>query len=88
MVLGQKSGPHQSFKIKFFNSLHLIGLFVVNKLATQGGAEGVLLARLLCVWAQAGDAVLGQGTATLCRKGWKKKAPTSRGTPWDEHSGQ
>ena len=48
----------------------------------------MLLAGLLCVWAQAGDAALGQGTATRCPKGWKKRVPTSRETPWDEHSGQ
>lgn len=30
------------FQFKFFNSLQFIGLFVANKPATQGGAEGVL----------------------------------------------
>lgn len=39
----------------------------------------MLPGRLLCVWAQAGDAALGQvpeqGTATLCPKVWKEKVP-------------
>lgn len=88
MSHGQKSGPHQSFKIKFFNSLHLIGLLLINwqhkegpRVCSQAGS---------CVSAQAGDTALGQGlgTATPCPKGWKERASIYRGTPWDKHSGQ
>lgn len=68
------------FKIKFFNSLHLIGLFAVNKLATQEEPR-VSSQPGSCVWAQA-------GTGTPCPKGWREKAPPLLGTLQDEHSGQ
>lgn len=65
------------FQLKFFNSLHLIGLFVANKRAAQGGAEGVLPPRSW-VWTQAGDTAPGQVQDRVqppVPPGWKERAP-------------
>lgn len=75
-----KVRPTSVFKIKFFNSLHLIGLFAVNKLATQEEPR-VSSQPGSRVWAQA-------GTGTPCPKGMERKGPPLPGNLQDEHSGQ
>ena len=60
---------------------HLIGLFVVNKLATQGRARVCSQAGSCAGRAQAGDAALGreQGRAgPPCATGMEGKAPPPR----------
>lgn len=69
------------FQLKFFNSLHLIGLFVANKPATQGGAEGVLPHQVLGLDSgrrHCPGAGAGQGSAT-CAPRMEGKGPSLLG---------